>query len=119
MAAPISERAANVDGQVVTSWVALTSTGGTKEMAVSLAAGDPRWDIRIGHPILNVVLISEETDTTGTETFNPQDEMARAVSPDSTGEWSITDADTIAIYATPNQDAVIGFTYIAFGTKLI
>lgn len=118
MTAPTTPRFPDYDGQIVTVWVSLTATGGTKEMAVNLAAGDPKIDIREGHPVLNAVFISNETDTTGSEPFKPENEMARAISPDSTGEWSITDADTIAIYQTADQNGFVGITYKAYGIKL-
>lgn len=108
----------NVDGKVVVAWVALTATGGTKAMTVTLGTYDPNIDIRIGHPVLSGVFITSETDTTGTEAFLPQNEMARGTAPDSTGEWDIEGSGSLQIYQTADQNGFVGFTYIAFGTQM-
>lgn len=108
------------DGQVVTIWLdKVPSTGGTKVMESSLAAGDPKIDLRIGHPVLGIYSIGYETAGADSENFTQDGEMERGTSGDSAGEWQIVDADTWEIYSTPDKDYIPGITYIAFGGRRI
>jgi hypothetical protein len=104
-----------IDGQVVTIWASLTSGGATTAVAVNLPTYAPHIDVRIGHPVLSMISISDNATITGTETFLQADEVERGVSGDSTGEWSITDYNTVDVYNTPNVDSHLMITYIAFG----
>ena len=118
MAAPITPNIEYglIDGQVVTIFTAEeTSTGGTKVMTTSLATADPWIDTRIGHPVLGMAFITNETNNTGTEIFTPDKEMERGTAPDSTGEWQLTDYNTVTRYSTPDQNGFLMLTYIAFG----
>jgi len=108
------------DGQVVTIFCAKTpSTGGTKVMETSLAAGDPNIDIRLGHPILGIYSFGYETDGADSENFTQDGESLRGTSGDSAGEWQLVDHNTWEIYSTPDKDYIPGITYIAFGGRRI
>ncbi|GAG79737.1 unnamed protein product, partial [marine sediment metagenome] len=109
-----------IDGQVVT--VALAQQVGAGAGAVQtldLAAGDPKIDLRIGHPVLCIAFISMETDTTGTQIHQPADEMERSQVPTATDEWRIVDADTVARWQVVDHNGYGIVTYIAFGGRLI
>jgi hypothetical protein len=104
-----------IDGQTVVAWIALTSTGSTTVETVNLSSYYPWIDIRVGHPVITGWFISNETDCTGTEALLPSKEMERGTAPDSTGEWQITDHNTITFYKTADQNGHVGICYIAFG----
>jgi hypothetical protein len=104
-----------LDGQVVTTFLSLTSTGSTTAETCNLCTHAPWIDIRIGHPVLGGIFITDETNVTGTEAFIASNEMERGTSGDSTGEWQIVDHNTIEIYKTADQNGFVGVTYIAFG----
>lgn len=118
MAAPTTPRTPDIDGKVITVWCSVTSTGATTVETVNLPTYAPKIDIRFGHPILNMAFVTDETDLTGTELFLPANEMARGTAGDSTGEWQITDQDTVTIYQTADQNGFLGITYIAYGGQL-
>ena len=117
MVAPIVANAANLDGQVVTFTCDVTSLGATTATSGDLPTYAPNIDLRIGHPVISVMFIATEAGCSfnSNEIFLPENEMARATAPDSTGEFSITDQNTIAIYLTPNFNGLLVVTYIAMG----
>jgi hypothetical protein len=117
MADPITPNAAKVDGQVVTIWCSVTAGGAGNVVTVNLPTYAPKIDTRIGHPILNGMFVTDETNVTGSEVLLPSAEMARGTAPDSTGEWQITDIDTITFYQTADQNGFLGLTYIAYGVQ--
>lgn len=117
MASPITQNIEYglTDGQVVTTFTSLTASGGTKAMTVTLATHAPWIDLRIGHPVLGALFITDETNVTGTEAFIPSQEMERGTAPDSTGEWAVATYKTLSIYQTADQNGFVAITYIAFG----
>lgn len=115
MTAPTTPKVADVDGKVVTVWCSLTSTGAAGVETINLPTYAPKIDIRIGHPILGMMFITDETNVTGTEQFLAANEMARGSAPDSAGEWQITDVDTVTVLQAADQNGFLGITYIAYG----
>lgn len=116
--AAITPNRPNLDGQVVNASVAVTSTGATTVETINLNTYDYKFDLRVGHPLLCGFFQSTETDATGGEVITPQNEMAQGTAPDSTGEWQITDKDTITFYKTADQNGYVFLSYIAFGVQL-
>lgn len=117
MAAPITPNIEYglIDGQVTTAYVAHTSTTGAGVETINLSSYYPFIDTRIGHPVLSMAFISNETDCTGTENLLPSKEMERGTAPDSAGEWQITDYNTVTYYSSVDQNGFLFITYIAFG----
>lgn len=117
-ASPITPQEPDLDGQVVQTYIALTSTGATTVETINLNTYDHLIDIRVGHPVLGGMFIEFETDVTGSEIITKSNEMARGTAPDSTAEWQITDANTITFYKTADKNGGVILSYIAFGVQL-
>lgn len=117
MAAPITPNAENVDGHIVTVATPYTSGGATTRITVDLSTYQPLIDIREAHPVMCMFSYSTTTDGTGTEGFYPALEMARGTDADSTGEWEVVDANTVAIYNTVDQSGTLFITYKAYGVQ--
>ena len=115
---PITPITPNVNGLPVLIWNSVTSTAATTVHSVDLPSYAPKIDIRIGHPVLAMCFVTNETNVTGTEAFLPQNEMPRGTAPDSTGEWEVIDIDTVEIYKTADQDGILFLNYIAYGAQL-
>ena len=113
MVAPITPNMANYDGHVITVFV--DSTAAANAVAVSLATYHPKFDLRIGHPVLCMATYGSETSSATDQAYLPADEMLRAAAPTAGDEWSITDFDTVALWRGADKNFVLGITYWALG----
>lgn len=120
MTAPITPRMMDLKGKPITIWCSYTAGGATTAITFDLPTYAPKIDIRVGHPVLSMVSVSNEAggDVADREIWLPENEMIRGTAGDSTGEWMISDADTIGIYLTADKNGIIGVTYIPYGVQL-
>lgn len=117
MAAPITPNTPNVDGLPITIFCDFTSTGATKRDTCDLPTYAPLVDLRIGHPVISMALITYATNSTGSEAYKTDNEMARGTSADSAGEFDIADHNTIGIYHAANDNGCLAVCYIPFGAQ--
>ena len=120
MAAPITQGMHNWGGQIVMAWIEHTSAGAAAE-TISLGANMPKFDLTKSHPVISGVYIDiEGDDASGSIALLPENECARASTPDTTnGDWAIYDADTIKAYLTSDKNGILGLVYWAAGVKVL
>ena len=119
MAAPITPNMPNYDGEPILVWCSYTAGGATTAITFDLPTYAPKIDLRNAHPVLSMMSVSNEAGGAvgDREVWLPQNEMARGTAGDSTGEWMISDADTIGIYLTADKNGIIAVTYIPYGVQ--
>jgi hypothetical protein len=115
MAAPITVNAPNVDGHVVTMFVATTATG-DPTVTLTLPTYAPWIDLRIGHPVLDVSQLTSTT-ITNSGAGNPEDEMERGVAADSAPEWAVLTKSTVQREKAADEAGVCAITYWAYGVQ--
>ena len=116
---PITPQLSDVNGQAITVAVAVTSTGAGAETC-TLPSYMPKIDIRIAHPVLDLMhLVIEDDTASSSDVFLPGSEMQRGTAPDSAGEWDIEDASSLKFYSGADKDGILFITYIPFGVQLV
>ena len=113
MAAPITPNTPNVDGHVITIFVATTATGDAT-ITITLPTYAPNIDIRIGHPVLDVSVLWATT-ITNNHAGNPEDETERGTLPDTAPTFAIMTNRTIGLEKAANEAGGIAVTYWALG----
>jgi len=116
MADPVTPTVMNVDGMPIVMVCAFTSTGATKRDTCSLPTYAAKFDVRIAHPIISMMLL-HPTDTTADENYTPAKEMARGTVADSSGEWDISDLDTVGIYHETDAVGILVISYMPYGSQ--
>lgn len=104
-------------GRMTCAAVAHTSTGATGVETLTIGSDYPPIDLGIQSPVLAIILIESETPANDkTEIFLPAGQMARAVAPDSGGEFQISGVREIIIYQTADLNGFALIFYIFKGT---
>ena len=113
MATAITVNAPNVDGHVITMFMATTATADAT-VTLTLPTYAPWIDLRIGHPVLDVSQLTSTT-ITNNGAGNPEDEMERGTAADSAPEWAVLTKNTAQREKTADEAGLCAITYIAFG----
>jgi len=91
-----------------------TAAGAGAAVTVTLPSSNAPIKQRIQSPILAMVSLTKNV-ATDSQYFVPTGQMARAVAPDSAGEFQITGARTVKIWDAKNQDGYVLIWYVPDG----
>lgn len=117
MVAVITPNTPDVNGDICVEVLATTATGDAT-VTLNLDTNSPLIDVRKENPVLKVMHLGNTAVNFANSTLSDlAEQVKRGVAPDTAGEFSITDANTIVLEKTADAAGVVFITYIAYGAQ--